>query len=222
LRHARTVSWFEVEVLSWIIVFVAALAWGIAGLWFVITGRQRQKYIENMTANKEADAVAWSEESALDVMERYPRSPGPAVVCAHLARDRRDWETALHYYRLAIARGRNDDRGYAGAAFVLRELKRFDESDALLRKGLRRLPRSTSLRREYAWNAHARGDWAEAARRWAAYRASDPADKVGYKAGEEALRKDGRTEEANALAAEAAARFSSDFEPARGGFHSGR
>lgn len=68
------------------------------------------------------------------------------------------------------------------------------------------------IRREYAWSGHARGNWAEAARRWAAYRASDSADKVGYRAGADALRKDGRTEEADVLAADAAARFSSDSE----------
>jgi hypothetical protein len=63
-------------------------------------------------------------------------------------------------------------------------------SDALLGKGLRRLPRSASLRRAHAWEAYARGDWTEAARRWAAYRATDPADKVGSKRGGEALQED--------------------------------
>jgi hypothetical protein len=114
----------------------------------------------------------------------------------------------LRRYQVAIERDPNDARGYAGAAAALRALKRLDESDALLRRAERRCREIVQLQREFGWNATVRKDWQEAARRWALHRQSFPDDKLGYEQGRSALRQAGRTEEADNLAAVAAARFS--------------
>jgi tetratricopeptide (TPR) repeat protein len=199
--------------LSWTAVGIAACLWGTVIFWYLSYNRKRAQLNENELARREAEIWAWSEEHLLAVIKRFPRSPAPAVEYARHAQLRGEWEEALRRYRLAIACGPIDVRSFAGAAKALTELGRFDEADTLLRKAQRRFPDS-SLRLYFAWIAHRRKDWPEAARRWEAYRGAASGDKVGYKQGVQALRMAGRMAEADALAGEAAARFGAPSEPA--------
>ena len=202
-------------MLSWIIGSLAGALWGIGIFQTFRAMRQRVKAGEDQSANSEAAAMAWSEQRILEVMERFPRSPGPVVVYAYQAYRRGDLEEALRRYGLAMARGPKDERGFAGAANMLRHLDRLDEAEALLRKAQPRFPGSTALRAQFAWVAQGRKDWPEEARRWASYRAAAPADKLGYEQGVKALRNAGQIADADALAAEAMARFNTPSESAR-------
>jgi Flp pilus assembly protein TadD len=203
-------------MLSWTAAGIAACVWGTAIFWYLSYMRKRAKLHDDKLAEKDAALWAFSEERLLAVMQRFPRSPGPAVEYAKHAQQRGDWEEALRRYRLAIACAPNGARGLVGAAKALAELGRFDEADTLLRKAQRRFPDSPSLQLDFAWIAHRRKDWPEAARRWEAYREAAPNDKVGYRQGVQALRMAARTAEANNLAGEAAARFGAPSDPSPG------
>jgi Flp pilus assembly protein TadD len=202
-------------MLNWIIGSLAGGIWGIGIFWAFCTIRRRMKAEEDHAAQMEAEAIGWSEKRILEAMERYPRSPAPAVVYARHAHGQGDFEEALRRYRLAMARGPNDERGFSGAAVVLRDLGRLDEAEALLRRAQHRFPGSNDLRAQFAWVAQRRKDWPEEARRWASYRVAAPADKLGYEQGVKALRNAGRIADADALTAEATGRFDTPSEPTR-------
>lgn len=194
-------------MLTWIVAAIAVCLWGIGIGWGAYTLRRDRRIGEEEYALNQAVLAERSEATCLDVMRRFPRASGPAIIYARHADERRDWEEALRRYQLAIERNRRDERGYLGAATALREMRRLDEAEALLRKAKWRFRRSAAVQRDFAWIAHRREDWPEAARRWAAYRASCPADRLGYVQGAEALRRAGRLAEADALAGDAADRF---------------
>ena len=184
------------------------LLWPLGMVVTLCAVRSRMKDDQEAAATKEAAAFAWSEKRLVEVMERFPYSPTPAFIWGQEAQRRGDWEEALRRYQVAIERDPKDPRGHAGAASALRALKRLDESDALLRRAEKRCRGIVELQFEFALNATVRKDWQEAARRWAMHRQFRPDDKLGYEQGQIALRKAGLTEEADALAAEAVARFS--------------
>jgi tetratricopeptide (TPR) repeat protein len=192
---------------TWLIVGIGAFTWG-AAIWYCIVAiRWRLVNGLEIVAEREASALSWSEDRLLEVMERYPKSASPVCAYGQYASGRRDWEEALRRYQLAIARNPRHACGYAGAAAVLRRMKRLDESDALLRKAQQQCEHPEPLLIEFAWNAMARQDWREAARRWTMRRQFRPNEKIAYEQGEMALRKAGLVEEADALAAEKAERF---------------
>jgi tetratricopeptide (TPR) repeat protein len=140
-------------------------------------------------------------------MERYPNSPGPVLIYAGQAATRKDFAEAARRYQLAIKRDRRAIAGYLGAQRALRDGGLLDEAEAMLRLARRRFPRDQRVLVALAWNAHKRKDWPEAVRRWETLRKRFPMDKTGYIQGAEALRLAGRVADADALAAEAAARF---------------
>src|ERR1700693_4312859 len=93
---------------------------------------------------------------------------------------------------------------------IQRELRWFKEAEATLAETVERFPTESDAYFEYARVAEARGDWAEAALRWELMRESFPDRAAGYVGGAAARRERGRMDEAEALTAEAAARFSTD------------
>ena len=151
--------------------------------------------------------MSWSEPATRDVMERFPRSAGPALVYAGQAMERKDYDEALRRFQIAIARDRKEVRGYLGAERALRSGGRVDEAEKLLLQARRRFPSNQEVHSELAWNAEARPDWPEAVRRWEAFRKRFPNAEVGYRKGAEALRKVARDADADALLAQAAVRF---------------
>jgi hypothetical protein len=175
--------------------------------WFIVVVRQRTVDALERVARDEANALGWSEDRLLEVMERYPKNASPVSAYAHYAFRRQDWGEAQRRYQLAIKRNPRDASGYAGAAGALRRMKRLEESDAFLRRAEKRCEVRGPLQCEFARNAMVRQDWNEAARRWAMHRQFRPRDKFAYEQGEVALRKAGLVEEADALAAEKAELF---------------
>jgi tetratricopeptide (TPR) repeat protein len=97
--------------------------------------------------------------------------------------------------------------GYSLGVVALRALGRTAEAELVLETAIQHFPEEGRLRFEYAVAAAERADWAAAAERWEALRARFPEQPGGYIGGADALRAQGRIEEAEALLAEAVARF---------------
>jgi tetratricopeptide (TPR) repeat protein len=193
--------------LNWTVALVAAFLWAAIVGRYVVSNWGLRREGEGKKADKEAAITAWSEALTREVMDRFPRSAGPAAVYAWQAFKRKDYEEALRRYQEAIRRDPRDIRGYTGIARVLRDTGRFDEADASLRQAQRRFPSALEVHADLAWLAQQRGDWPEAVRRWEAFRTRFPKAELGYHHGAAALRKAGRVADADALLAEAAARF---------------
>jgi tetratricopeptide (TPR) repeat protein len=196
-----------VWILPWILGAAAVVIWVGGLLRTRSTLRERTRREEEMGATGETVTFAWSEKRLLEIMERFPHSPTPVVAYAQHAQRRGDLEEALGRFQVAIKRNGKDPRGYAGAAASLRGMGKLDESDALLRQADKRCPRRSEVQQQFAWNAIKRDDWQEAEHRWALHREYNPDDRMAYEQGQIALRKLGRPEEADALAAEQKARF---------------
>ena len=192
---------------TWGAALVSVFLWALGIYWFLrVTGRDRKSGADEL-ASKEAYVMAWSEARTLEVMERFPHAATPALVYAGHAMDRKDYEEALRRYQEAINRDPWDIRGYLFSGHRLREFGRLDEAEALLRRARRRFRSDVRVYEDVARIAEMRPDWPEAARRWAVVRKRFPAQPSGWRGGAAALRKAGRIVEADALFAEAEARF---------------
>ncbi|HUB10661.1 MAG TPA: tetratricopeptide repeat protein [Acetobacteraceae bacterium] len=92
---------------------------------------------------------------------------------AQIATDLQAWPEAAR--RWAPVRASSSPyAGYAPAVYALRSAGRLDEADALLAEGTERFADDFALAAEFAWCAHRREDWAEAARRWRMLQAKFP------------------------------------------------
>jgi tetratricopeptide (TPR) repeat protein len=159
---------------------------------------------------RELDRLDDAENLLSAARERFPDDLRLANESAWLATHRRDWLEALR--RWDLVRGQFPDwpGGYTGVAMIQRELRWFGEAEATLAEAVERFPTEPEPYIEYARVAEARGDWPKAALRWELLRESFPDRAAGYVGGAVALRQLERVDEAEALTAEAAKRFSTD------------
>ncbi len=97
--------------------------------------------------------------------------------------------------------------GILGGAATLRQLKRFDEAEALLLEGREQLGEHPACEVDLAWVATERKDWAVAIERWEGVRENRPDQVVGYLGGALALRESKRFDEAEGLLRNARERF---------------
>jgi tetratricopeptide (TPR) repeat protein len=125
-------------------------------------------------------------------------------------------------FETALARFRSLGRASGGLARALHALGRLDEADAVYAELNEAPPPDPDLAQHYALIAGERGDWAEAARRWARLTAAFPDHLPGYWQRAEALAETGRWAEADAVLCEAVARFPEDLETALRWAASGR
>jgi tetratricopeptide (TPR) repeat protein len=121
------------------------------------------------------------------------------IESAIFAEDRKDWEAAALRWETLRRRFPTIPHGYVHCLRPLSELGRKAEADEILREGIDRNPDDPALAIEYARLAHGRGDWPEAALRWAAVRGRFPTRQEGYDNGSEALVALGETEEAERI-----------------------
>ncbi len=159
---------------------------------------------------RELDRLDDAENLLAAARERFPDDLRLANESAWLATHRRDWLEALR--RWDLVRGQFPDwpGGYTGVAMIQRELRWFGEAEATLAEAVERFPAEPEPYIDYARVAEARGDWPAATLRWELVRESFPDRAAGYVGGAAALRELGRADEAEALTAEAAERFSTD------------
>ncbi len=78
------------------------------------------------------------------------------------------WPTALSRWQELRQDFPAAEIGYAGLGAVLKRLRRFDEAEDVLARGMARFPRDDNIGVNHAWVAEDREDWPEAMRRWEA------------------------------------------------------
>jgi predicted Zn-dependent protease len=181
---------------------------------------------------EEAPALGLAHAAGARVLLRLGRTAEAEIVLAGARRDLPDdaavletWaEAALQRGALetALARFRSLGRASGGLARALHALGRLDEADAVYAELNEGRPAEPDLARHYALIAGERGDWPEAARRWARLTAAFPNHLPGYWQRAEALAGAGHWAEADAVLCEAVARFPEDLETALRWAASGR
>ena len=164
-------------------------------------------YVAGAAALHAAGRADEAEALLVEAVTRFPDEREPAIEHAWLANRRHDWDDAARRWA-ALRRAYPDEvAGYCGAAQALRQLRRFDEAEAVIGEGMQRLPASPEPLVEHAWIAQDTADWVEAASRWQRVRERQPDHVAAYAIAAEALAQAGRLDEAEVLAAEARARF---------------
>jgi Flp pilus assembly protein TadD len=155
---------------------------------------------------REAGRVVEGRELLRDAAQRFPADPRIVTALGWLAQEERDWSEAERHWDVVRALEPGEEAAYTAGARALREQGRKDEAELLLRKAIGQFPDRRAPLTEHAWLAQVTGDWASAVERWAAVRARYPDNADAYVQAAQALRKLGRDEEAEALAAERARR----------------
>jgi tetratricopeptide (TPR) repeat protein len=157
--------------------------------WDSLRNRHSAGYIGTGQALHKLGRAEEAEAVLREGRSRYPTDAGIAVMQAHIAQESGDVEEALKRWAVVRDRFPLNAGGYSGAIHLLRTRQRWAEADALAQAAIERFPSQPWPMGDYANLAHARRDWPEAARRWAALRVAFPE------------RKDAAEREAEALAA---------------------
>jgi predicted Zn-dependent protease len=161
------------------------------------------------------ESKRFGEANALldDATARFPDDAWPLVEAtwvAHLSGDR---EAALARAAELRKRFPANQTGYRVAAVALRESKRLDEIDALLRDAMARFPGEEWPLVESVWAAYGSGVREAAILRAQQLRARFPANQAGYRIAAAALRESKRFDEMDGLLGEAMTRFPDEAWP---------
>ena len=131
------------------------------------------------------------EEVALKVLEtaqwKFQSSPLPMNEIALIVQSRGDDEESLRYWAKVRDHFPSSFTAYVLAAWILRDLGRSDDAEAMLLTFINRDLEAPEPALEYAMMAHGRSDWEEAARRWAFVRNRYPERTEGYTWGADAM-----------------------------------
>lgn len=181
----------------------------------------RQRFPEQLAGHVGAaqalrEAGRFDEAEALlaGALGRFPDEGLLRFEHAVVAAAREDWPAATERWASLRARFPEQPAGYVAGAVALREQGRRAGAEALLADAIAHFPEDRSPFLEFARTAHLASDWPAAAERWAALRERFPMQLAGYVAGAAALHALGRPEAAEALLADAVARFPDEREPA--------
>ena len=147
-----------------------------------------------------------------EALRIYPDHPGLSICSAWVAQQSGRLEDALERWARVRIAARTNPVGYSATVQVHQKLRQFNAADALAMDGLSRFPADAGLLMNYAWGAHHTRNWAEAAKRWEAFRMQSPDAKLGYVQGALALREEGNLPAAEVLLAEGFRRFPDDIE----------
>lgn len=129
----------------------------------------------------------------------FPTRAEPSAQQAWRSHRRKDFVEAIRLWEELRRRFPDHPLGYSGGASSLREANRPDDAEALLSENIPKLPLDMGLLVEWAWVAHHRRDWAEAARRWSLIREKFPNNLQGYSGGVASFRDAASFSEAEAL-----------------------
>ncbi len=125
---------------------------------------------------RSAEAEAVLEEAAA----RFPNRSEVWTEYAAAAAERKDRPAAILRYQTIRERFPALPGSWRRLVTLLRDERRFDEADMVAAEALVRFPEDRALLMEWAWVAHYRADWEEAARRWSAVRLAQPEAKGAY------------------------------------------
>lgn len=145
-------------------------------------------------------------------MRQFHSKIEPFLQNARIAVLREDWEEALRRWRAILAQF-GHVISYIGAAQALSNLGRYEEAEELLQEARYRFATDPGPLSEYARVAEARGDIAEAMRRWNDVLYRFPLDKYVYLAASEAFEKMGEPAQAEATLRKGVDRFPRDLRP---------
>jgi len=125
---------------------------------------------------------------------------------------RRDWDQALLCWQELRFQFPNEIGGWLEAGRVLRGVRRFEEADELLAAAIVRFPQSSEPSILYSYCAQDRGEWDEAARRWAIVRSQFPEVRDAWRNNATVLREAGSREALDELLAAAVQHFPDDVQ----------
>ncbi len=124
-------------------------------------------------------------------MEHCPQAERIAAEFAWLAHHAADWPEADRRWTDLRKAFPGCLSGYVAGSAALKALGRSEQAEAVLAEGLSRWPNALGLLLDFAASADARGDTAEAARRWATLRRLHPDEPLGFLREARALRSAG-------------------------------
>jgi tetratricopeptide (TPR) repeat protein len=152
-------------------------------------------------------------EAALEAAQE--RLPNEAILFAHhatLAEARSDWETALARWTAFRERFPNNSTGYIRIGAVLRHLHQADQAEDILIKAAAQFPADTGLLQELAFVAGQNGHWETAERCWRDLIAARPDAVSGYRELANALKAQGKPDEADRALKEGQERHPNSLE----------
>lgn len=158
--------------------------------------------------NRPAEAETLAEKA----MKQFHWEISPCLEYARTAVLREDWEEALRRWQ-AVRTRFNYFGGYVGCAQALSHLGRYGEAEELLREARLKFGTDPGPLSEFARVAEAKGDVAEAMKRWKAVLASFPMEITVYSSTSEACERLGEPAEAEATLRAAVARFPGELRP---------
>lgn len=110
--------------------------------------------------------------------------------------EQQDVANALQVWHAVLRLFPNEPDGYRGAAQAYKTISDYEGAGGVLRAGVELIPDNQQLAADYAWLAHNRKEWAEAAARWESYYEKFPGDFAGFLFASVALRELARFDEA--------------------------
>jgi tetratricopeptide (TPR) repeat protein len=140
-----------------------------------------------------------ADRALCEATERFPAEPTVFIDRATIALQLSDWSEALRQLQVVRDRFPDQSGGYIAAGHALRHLRRCDEADAITEAGLARFPDNHDLLGSHAWTAMVREDLPDAERRWRVLLIQYPSSALGFIGLAEALGKQQRPSEAEAI-----------------------
>jgi tetratricopeptide (TPR) repeat protein len=171
-------------------------------------------YLDSVHPLRELKRTADAERILTQAALRFPSDFAPAMGLGSMALSRRDWAQAERLHAILRERFPAQIGSYSGGILALRELRRFDEAEAVAADAAGRFPNDAGLRIDQAWLAQSARDWNAAIDRWAFVRREKPDFLDAYIQAARALRAAWRHDDAEALLEDAIRRFPEAPEPA--------
>jgi tetratricopeptide (TPR) repeat protein len=163
-------------------------------------------------ALRELGRIADAEAVLTEATEKFPPDEWLAVSLARTAAAGADWDEALRRWETAIRYFPNNPSSHVGKAETLSSLGRLDEAEAVLCVAAKRFVDDPLLTQAQATIALRRGNWEEAITHWSRGRDKFPRAPAFFVGLGQAFMGAGRMDDAEALSADAFARFPDDRE----------
>ena len=161
---------------------------------------------------RQRNRLAEAESLAVKAMNQFHREVSPFLEYARVAVLREEWEEALKRWQ-PVREQFGHVIGFVGSAQALTRLGRYREAEELLQEARYRFSTDPGPLSEYARVAEAKGDAAEAMRRWKDVLYRFPLDMYVYLVASEAFEKLGEPAEAEATLRTAVDRFPTHLRP---------
>ena len=157
---------------------------------------RRYGYLAGARALMRAGQFQEAEELTEQAMRLFSDAPEPYVEHARIAQQQQLWPLARQRWKRVREKFPDEPSGHVALGIALVEMRAYDEADPILAKARELFSANEDAWRWFAAVAHRRGDWVEAANRWADLRSHFDHRPDGYLRGAEALLNAGHRSEA--------------------------